>query len=290
MMKNTSKFLFAFILCILSTACSINDMYVRMSLLVMESKIMALNHETDYELVRDTLPENIASLEGLLLRDPDNAELHIHAANAYYIYAFGFIEDTDKPRASSLYYRGFIHGKQALSHYGISEDLLNGPTRKLQAKVAKLDKDAIDALFFTALCWSKFIEMNATQLVGMIQLPKVVILMQKVHDLDEQHRMGGANIFFGSYYGGRSPLLGGDYIKSQHFFNKARKQNQNKLLIVDFFEARYLLLQRGDRQAFHETLSTIIHSKEKRFPEQALINVIARKKAEYLLDQESRLF
>ena len=57
-------------------------MYVRVSLIVMESKILALNHETDYEMVRDTLPENIASLENLLLRDENNAELHIHAANA----------------------------------------------------------------------------------------------------------------------------------------------------------------------------------------------------------------
>lgn len=265
-------------------------MYVRMSLLVMESKVLALNHETDYEMVRDTLPENIATLESLLLRDPENPALHIHAANAYYIYAFGFVEDSDKPRASDLYYRGLIHGKQALSHYGVSDALLNGPTDTLKSAVDKLNKDVIDALFFTALCWSKYIEMNTAQLVGMIQLHKVALLMQRVYDLDEQHRLGGANMFFGTYYGSRAPLLGGDYARSRKHFDKARKQNRDKLLMVDFLQARYLLLQQGDRKGFHDSLLRIIHSDDKLFPEQALLNVIARKKAAHLLSQESRLF
>ena len=265
-------------------------MYVRVSLIVMESKILALNHETDYEMVRDTLPENIASLENLLLRDSDNAELHIHAANAYYVYAFGFVEDMDKRRASSLYYRGFEHGKQALRNFGVSNAMLNGPTDKLEHAVRKLDKHAIDALFFTALCWSKYIEMNAAQLIGMIQLHKVVILMQRVHELDDQHRMGGANMFFGTYYGSRPPIMGGDFSKSRHYFEKAHKQNQNKLLMVDFLQARYLFLQQGDRQAFHNSLTKIINTSDNLLPEQALLNAIARKKAAYLLDKEDQLF
>lgn len=265
-------------------------MYVRVSLIVMESKILALNHETDYEMVRDTLPENIEALENLLLRDSDNAELHIHAANAYYIYAFGFVEDIDRRRASDLYYRGLNHGKRALKNYGISNEMLNGPTDKLQQAVQQLDKNAIDALFFTALCWSKFIEMNAAQLLGMIQLHKVVILMQQVNELDDRHRMGGVHMFFGTYYGGRPPIMGGDFNKSQSYFEKARKQNQNKLLMVDYLRARYLLLQQGNRQAFHNSLTNIIHTSDNLLPEQALLNAIARKKASYLLAKEDQLF
>lgn len=290
MMKNIPKLLLAISFCVSVASCSINDMYVRVSLIVMESKILALNHETDYEMVRDTLPENIESLENLLLRDTDNAELHIHAANAYYVYAFGFVEDMDKRRASGLYYRGFDHGKQALKRFGISHELLNGPTDKLEHAIQKLDKHAIDALFFTALCWSKYIEMNAAQLVGMIQLHKVVILMQQVQVLDDQHRMGGANMFFGTYYGSRPPIMGGDYNKSRSYFEKARKQNQNKLLIVDFLQARYLFLQQGNREEFHNSLKKIINTTDNLLPEQALLNAIARKKAAYLLDKEDQLF
>ncbi|MCW9014149.1 MAG: TRAP transporter TatT component family protein [Gammaproteobacteria bacterium] len=275
---------------ILLASCSIKQMTVRMSMPMIEGGITALNKETDLELAKAAFPPNIELMEGMLINDPGNSQLQAYLAQAYYGYAFGFVEDIKKQRAANFYYRGFLHARNILINQGIEHGFFYGDPNKLQTAIKQLNDDSVPALFWAASCWAKWIDLNRDKAASLAQLPMAVILMQRALELDEHFFMSGPNIFFGVYYGSRSPMLGGDFALAEKYFDKANKHNENKLLIIDLLRAQYLDRQRYDQQSFHSRLTGIINSAEDIYPEQSLINNIARQKAALLLDKESQWF
>ena len=274
----------------LLSGCSFAKLTVRASMPMIEGGITAINQETDLLLAESAMPANIELMEGMLINDPHNIPLRLYASQAYYGYVYGFIEDTDKQRASNLYFRGFKHGARALSEFGINTQHLNGTLESLQQSINHLDDDAVAALFWTASCWAKWIDMNRDKAESLAQMPKAVMLMQRVMELDETYFMGSANIFFAVYYGSKPPMLGGDYEKSSHYFSKARNINKGKLLLVDLLQAQYLDRQKFDARSFRLRLNKIINAPDNIYPEQSLITMIAKQKAALFLSMEEQWF
>lgn len=274
----------------LLNACSMGRIVVRASMPMIEGGIVAMNRETDLKLAKAAIPANMGMLEGMLVNDPQNPLLNEYAAQAYYGYTYAFVEDHDRRRASKLYYRGFIHGKAALAEHDLNEVQLEGRLNVLQAVLKQLDRDAVPALFWTASNWAKWIDMNRDSVRALAQMPRVVLLMQRVLELDENYYFSGAHLFFGVYYGSRSPMMGGNFALSEKHFNRARKDTHNKILLPDLLEAQYLDRQRFDRAAFHQRLQHIIDAPADLYPAQAFINTIAKQKAVELLKREDEWF
>ena len=272
------------------SACSMAKITVRASMPMIEGGITAINRENDLLLAEAAMPANIELMEGMLINDPNNDTLRTYAAQAYYGYSFGFIEDTNPVRASRLYYRGFKHGIMALEEHGLSNTDIVGPLDTLQAVINKMDRDATAALFWTASCLAKWVDLNRDNAQSIAQLPKAVMLMQRVLQLDEHYYMSGANIFFGVYYGSRSPMMGGNFEKSRYFFEKAKNYNNDKLLLIGLLKSQYLYRQQLDKKAFHNTLTKILNAPVDIFPQQALITMIAKQKAALLLNKEEQWF
>ena len=272
------------------SACSVSQITVRAAIPLIDGGIVAMNKETDLQLAKAALPANISLIEGMLVSDPGNEILHLYAARAYYGYAFGFIEDEDIERASKLYLRGREHALQALSDYGISQQDINSDLETLQQKITNLNKDAVPALFWAASCWAKAIDLNRDKARELAQLPKAVMFMQRVLELDEHYYLSGAHVFFGVYYGSKSPMLGGNYKLAEQHFSQANNANKNKLLVINLLQAQYLERQRFDQQHFHHLLTKIIQASDTLYPEQALINQISKHKASLLLNKEEQWF
>ncbi len=280
------------ILFIISTlsACSINQLTVRAAMPLIDGGVVAVNQESDLKLAESAIPGNISLIEGMLISDPDNETLRLYAAQAYYGYAFGFVEDTDPVRAAELYHRGYLHARHALLETGLSVQALDGELENLQTHIDKLGNSSVPALFWTASCWAKSIDLNRDKARSLAQLPKAVMLMQRVLELDEHFYMSGAHIFFGAYYGSKSPMLGGNYKLSEEHFAIANKANDNKLLVVDLLQAKYLERQRFNKAGFHKLLTRIINAPDDLYPEQTLINTISKQKASLLLEKEDLWF
>lgn len=272
------------------TACSMSQITVRASMPMIEGGITAMNKETDLELAGSAIPANLSLIEGMLINDPDNEDLRLYAAQAYYGYAFGFVEDIQPIRAAQLYERGYQHARHVLLAQGLNEEFLHTDLDTLQNQINNLDDDAVPAMFWTASCWAKSIDLNRDKARSLAQLPKAVMLMQRVLELDESYYMSGAHIFFGVYYGSKSPMLGGNYKLSEQHFSKANQANQNKLLIVNLLQAQYLERQRFNQTAFHDLLTQIIEASNTLYPDQGLINQIAKQKASLLLEKEDQWF
>jgi hypothetical protein len=274
----------------LITACSMGQMVVRGSQTILDSGIDSMNRETDLQLARDAMPANLKLIEGMLIEDPKNAELRLYAAEGFYGYSFGFIETENPARAKQLYRRCYGHAQLALQQAGVNINPETASPEAVEDAVGKAGKKAVPALFWTANCLGKWIDMSRDDLALVASLANVAILMQRVLELDNEFYFGGAHIFFGVYYGGRSPMLGGDFARAEAEFQRAAEINDNKLLIVNLLQAEFLDRQRLDQQAFNQRLTAILEAPDDLYPEMALINGIAKQKAALLLDLEGEWF
>lgn len=271
-------------------ACSMGQMVARSSLSILDSGNVAMNREADLELARAAIPANLKLIEGLILELPDNAELRLQATQGFYGYAYGFIEDEDNRRASELYRRGRAHALHALTVMGLSGDIAALPPQELERQLATLDRSAVPALFWSASCWAKWIDMNRDDPARLAEIGKAAAFMRRVLELDENYYHGGAHLFFGVFYGAKPPMFGGDFTRSAQHFEKARAVTQGKLLLGDMLRAQYLARQQQDREQFHERLTSVVDAAADIFPEMALANAVARQKARQLLAKEEEWF
>ena len=114
--------------------------------------------------------------------------------------------------------------------------------------------------------------------------------MQRVLELDETFYYGGAHMYFGVFYGGRAPMFGGDFKKSEAHFDRAREITHGDLLVADLLQAQYLSRQKLDRKDFHKRLTKIIEAPEDLYPDLTLLNQISKRKARLLLKEEAKWF
>ena len=270
-------------------ACSMDQMLVRASKPLIEGGIHAMNREADLKLAEDAIPTNLNMLEGMIRIDPENIDLRVYAAQAYYGLGYGFNEDNRPRRAMNFYLRGLKHGLRALEINGY-KNIRNSSMDELEATLENTDEEDLGALFWTASNWAKWIDQNRDKSASLIELPKPTALMQRVLELDESFYYGGAHIYFGALYGARAPMFGGDFKKSEAHFDRAREITNNQLLMVDLLQAQYLSRQKMDRDDFHHRLTKIIEAPDDLLPELTLINQIAKRKAALLLKEEDKWF
>ena len=274
----------------LLSACSLGQMVARSSLTIVDNGVISMNRETDLALAKAAIPANLKLVESLVVELPAHRELRIHAAQGFYGYAFGFVEDESPARASALYQRGLKHALVALESSGLRGQIDTMPTAELQQKLASLGRDAVPGLFWAASNWAKWIDLNRTEPARLSELDKVAALMQRALALDETFYFGGPHLFFGVWYGSRPPMLGGNFALAEDHFAKARNVTQGKLLIVDLLYAQYLAVQQSKRETFHAKLTSVANAPPDIFPEMALANVITQHKARQLLLKEEELF
>ena len=271
-------------------ACSTGQLVARSSVSIMDGSVDAMNRETDLDLARTAIPANLKLMEGLINEDPDNAELLTYAAQGFYGYAFGFVELDQPARAAALYARGYAYGKRALQALGLQLDLDHAGVDELEQALQGLGDKAVPALFWTASCWAKQIDLQRDDPARIAQLASSERLMRRVLQLQPDFYHGGVYLYFGVYYGGRSPLLGGDPQRAARYFEQARAVTGGRLLMVDVLQAEYLERQRLDRERFHRLLSRVVATPVGVFPQMALANQVARVRAERLLQHETEWF
>lgn len=274
----------------LANGCSTGQMVVRGTETIMDSGIVAMNQETDLELAQGAMPANLKLLEGMIIEDPGNTRLHLYAAEGFYGYTFGFVEMQDSNRARNLYRRCYEHARVALQQSGVTLDPETSTPAELEAAVGKVGKKAVPAMFWTASCLANWVNLNRDSPAGIAELASAATLMQRVIALDDTFYHGGPHLFFGVYYGGRSPLFGGNFRLSEEHFRRAAEINDDKLLVVDVLQAEYLDRQRLDREAFHTHLTRVIEAPDNLAPDMALMNAVAKQQAAQLLESEDDWF
>ena len=271
------------------SGCSMNQLVAQSSRGLIDVGVRSMNEETDLALAGAAMPANLKLTESLIIELPRDRGLRMAAAEGFYGYAYGFVEDEQPERAGRLYKRGLDHALAGLALAGGGTNILEASPDELAKRVKALGPQAVPELFWVASNWAKWIDLNRNDPARIADLPKTEQLMQRVLELDPGYYFGGPHVFFGVYYGGRPPMLGGDFVKSAQHFDQAATRAQNRWLLTEVLRAQYLLRQMGDRPAFHARLSAVLAAEDSPI-EMSLANEIARAKARRLLSQEEDLF
>lgn len=284
------RFLWLAIALLLFEACTPRQMVLRMASPLFEGQMVALNEEPDPELAEQAIPASLKMLEGLVKADPENVSFHHKLAEGFCGYAFSFVEGKDNRRASDLYLRGRDHAVRALVLSGAPENLLNLPPDQFTAAVNNLDRDTLPGLFWMGQCWGAWLMFNLTDMEALAAFPKVEAAMRQVLEWDEAYHQAGPHLFFGGFYGARSPMLGGKPEQARRHFERGLELTGRKFLVIQLMYAKTLAVQTQDKELFTRLLQEVVESPQGALPGQRLANEVARLKAKQLLEDVDVLF
>ena len=287
MMQNVRFMFFIKILVIslLLTGCSMKAQMVRSMDPIMDDMTTVVNMSNDVDLMRDGLPASLIQMDGFIKSDPNN-KLLLKAAESYFGYAFSFVEDVNKPRASALYLKARDYALRALKKHRQFDE----QAPDLNDMLADCGKQDVPALYWTVSSWLAWIALNVDNPEALMDLPKVEAMLQRLVELDETYYYGMAHAMLGSFYASQPRNMGGNPEKANIHFQKAFKLSGSKFLAAQLMYAKFYAVQIQDKALFVKTLSEIIATPVNSFPERNLANEVAKRKAKDLLEKVDTLF
>lgn len=243
---------------------------------IFDSSIVTVYQEDDLELAENFLASNLETIVILVAQDPDNSRLNLMAAQAFGAYAMAFVEDSDPQRAGQLYRRGFMYALKSLrSAISFTPNI---KPAELEALLRSGQKRDAPALFWVGYNWGMYILQNLEQPRILGDLAKVEAIMRRVAELDASYNFGGVDLFYGTFYSARPPLLGGNPELGRTYFLKNIERNPD-FLMTKLYYARYYAVQMQDRALFESLLTEIETFDLERAPEIRFLNALAKQKA-----------
>jgi hypothetical protein len=271
-------------------ACSMDRFVIRQTGALLDYGVLALYEETDLKLAEQAMASDIKLLEGMIKGDPENEHLLTLTAQALAGYALGFAEDEEPERAKVFYLRARDYGLRVLYQDDFFAKADVGSIDDYKLAVKNLDKDYIDAIFWTGFAWAGWINLSIDNPRAMIDLTKVQILMERVLEIDETYFFGATHLFFGSIWGLKPRMLGGDTEKAKEHFERNLEITGSKFLLTYVYYALFYAAKVLDEDLFNSFVVKIEETPADVLPGYQLMNMIAKKKVKYLKEYGQEWF
>ena len=258
--------------------------------------------DDDPELVGDALPFALKTIESLLAASPENSDLLLSAASGYTQYAYAYlqceadyVEASDLSRATELrgratrmYRRALGYGLRGLDgrHDGFSAAFRRDPSAALATMTAK----DVPLLYWTGTAWGAAIASAKDDADLAADLPAVEAIMRRALELDAGFGEGAIWEFFISYDGGRPAAGGGSPEKARAAFDEAVAASRGRRAAPYVSLAETVALAAQDRAEFRRLLDAALAIDPDAVPDQRLANLIAQKRARWLLARTDELF
>lgn len=258
--------------------------------------------DDDPELVKQAIPFGLKTIEGLLEESPRHRGLLVAATSGFtqYSYAFvqceaDYIENTDlqqatamRARAARLYRRAMDYGFRGLEveHPGFQADLRKEP----QSAVAKMQKKDVPLLYWTAAAWAARISLNKEDPELSADLTLTEAMMHRALELDESFGDGSIHDFFIAYEGSRQGTAGGSVEEARRHFDQAMRISRGKRVGPLVAYAEDVLVGTQDRGEFEKMLNQALAFDPDTEPSERLPNLVAQKRARWLLSEINTLF
>lgn len=282
-------FLLPLILILLSS-CSMRQYALRQMTPIFETAMPAFYEESDLSIARPALASNLKLLEGLLKSDPENPQLRLMLAQGYAGYALAFEEDTVPDQARALYLRARNYALSALRlTTPLPQDWAKN-RKSLNAFLQQAKRRDVPALFWTGFSWAGYINLSLQDPGALLDLPKVEAIMHRVLQLDSTYFYGATYLFFGSIYGQKPRILGGNPELAKEYFEKNLKLTKGKFLLTYVYAAKFYAAKILDEDLFDQYLKKVLQTPLDIAPEIKLLNQVAKQKAKKLLAQKDQIF
>jgi predicted anti-sigma-YlaC factor YlaD len=292
---------FAILLTLALPACSIRSLAVNALGNALAKGGPNLASDDDPDLVGDAVPFGLKTMEGLLLEAPRHKGLLSAAASGFTQYAYGwvqleadFVEAQDLARATAmrnraerLYLRALDYGFRGLEvdFPGLRERLRRDP----EAALARTRKEHVPLLYWTAAAWgaAMALRINDSDLSADQKLAEA--MARRALLLDETWEAGAIHEFFISYEAGRASV-GGSIDKARGHFDRAVRiaNGRRAFPYVSFAESASVGQQ--NKQEFKALLEQALAVDVSKPSDYRLSNVLAQKRARWLLSRTDELF
>ncbi len=292
---------FAFVLAAVLPGCSLRSIAVNSLGNALARGGSNFASDDDPDLVGQAIPFGLKTMEGLLLEAPRHRGLLLATASGFTQYAYGWVQlEADlgeaqdlakatamRDRARRLYLRALDYGLRGLEvdFPGLRERLRRDP----EAALARMKKEHVPLLYWTAAAWGAAIalKVNDSELSADQKLAEA--LARRALALDETWDAGAIHDFFIAYEAGRASVGGSIERAREHFERATRIANGRRAFpYVTFAESACVGQQ--NRQEFKALLEQALALDASRPSDYRLANVLAQKRARWLLSRTDDLF
>ena len=258
--------------------------------------------EPDPELAKDAIPFTLKLVESVLEETPNHARLRTAAAAYFTQYAYGFIQlEADyleandygqaehmRRRAKNLFLRARDHGLRNLQIK--RPDFLSRLAQSPRETASSVDKSSVETLYWTAAAWAAAINLGKDDPFLVAELPQMEALIDRAFDLDADWGEGAIHSFLIAYEMNRQDDGNGWEMRARARFQAAVQLSKGRLLSPYVSLAEAVSVQIQDAREFQSLLNQALAINIDEHPEARLVNLLMRKRAEWLLTQMDELF
>lgn len=257
---------------------------------ILEDVRRASAKQTDLTIVRQGTPAYLMLLDGLIEAYPKDKRLLLAGAEAYCSYAGLFPEGDNPEETRRLYLMGKELALRAMPRHQEFVSALSGPYDVLEAYVGNFSRKDVPPLFWFASCWAGWIGITTESVQALADLPRVVLLMERVIELDETYDYGAAHLFMGIYLSAKPKAYGGKPDEARKHFERAIEISNGEFLMAYVYYADDYARKTFQRDLFVSLLESVLEAPAASVPELTLANTMAKKRAEELLSNVEEYF
>ena len=257
--------------------------------------------EEDPELVRDSLPFLLKTIESIIEAEPARQDVLLFANTGFVLYANAFLQadaaiaewdDYDlalelNERARRMYLRARDYGLRnvEVDHPGITARLRSDP----EAAVMVFEAEDVESVYYLGGAWMLAISLGLDQPALVADLPAARALLDRALELDESFERGALHSAFVTLES-VGETMGGSYVRAREHFDRAVELSDGQDAGPYLALAAGVSIAEENREEFRELLETAIAIDPDEAPANRLLNLIAQKRARVLLDHIDDLF
>ncbi len=288
-------------LALVHAGCSIKMMAINTLGNALADGTSGFAKDDDPELVRDAVPFALKTIESLIDQSPKHKGLLTAACSGFTQYSYAFIQqeadfieaqDLDRAtamraRAKKLYLRGRDYGIRAfeVEFPGFGDQLRTNTDGVL----AKLNKKHVLLLYYTAAAWAAAFALDIADSRLSVEQTLFEKMMRRALALDETYDLGSLHDFFISWDAGHA-TAGGSIKSAREHFERAKTIARGQRVTPFVSLAESVSVSEQNKKEFEQLLNEALAIDISLAPEQKLANVIAQRRAKWLLSRINELF
>jgi predicted anti-sigma-YlaC factor YlaD len=287
---------------VFASGCSVNRIAVNKLGNALAGSGATFASDNDPELIRAAAPFSLKLMESLLAENPKHKRLLFATASGFTQYAYAFVqqdadelEDRDlaaaralRERARKLYLRARDYGLRGLelNHPGFADSLRQDPLAAVRAARIR----DVPLLYWTAVSWAVAIATAKDRPDLIADQPKVEAMMDRALELNEGFDHGAIHEFLISYETSRQGASGTAEDRARRHFTRAVELSGGRLAGPFVALAEAVDVRKQDVKEFKSLLERALAVDPDAKPEWRLVNLVAQRRARWLLSRTEELF
>lgn len=252
--------------------------------------------DNDPLLIGDALPFTLKTYESLLAAMPENRDMLLATGKTFCMYAYAFIQapadtlgddnvneqEIEYLRSKKMYLRAwrYLIKSLDLKYPGFEQEWKEG---NLDRILSETELEDIDHLYWTGMSWMGAFTSDKFDMSLAVNVPKSVLLLERVLELDEKYGNGTIHDFFISFRGGMPSSMGGNKIKAREHFKRSIELSEGRRSGPYVSLATSVSVAEQNHEEFKMLLEKALLLDPEKDPENTLVNILSQSKAKWLL-------